>query len=265
MMLKPPAVASVEFRQIAENAATDDTAIKPETDLSGVGIRRSWLKSGPERKPAKRALHELFVLVAQTIDCENLYSAEMPTYDHLRWRITGRVAGTDYRVFQSEFIDAVNPRSGAAKRFSSLRCSNWVNVIALTSDMQVVVLRQYRPGTDSVCLEIPGGMIDDGEEPAVAAARELQEETGYVSKQWLRLGTCAPNPAIANNTLHTYLALGSELQQAPTPDDGEVLEVTTASLVTIKQWLADGTIDHALVLAAFAHFALHQPVLWAGA
>jgi ADP-ribose pyrophosphatase len=124
-----------------------------------------------------------------------------------------------------------------------------------------VTLRQYRPGTDSICLEIPGGMIDEGEQPMVAAARELEEETGYVAGRWSLLGRCSPNPALQNNSLHSYLALDATATGIAAPEDGEVLSVTTIPMATMVAMIRQGEVEHALVLAAFAHLALAQPEL----
>ena len=174
----------------------------------------------------------------------------------LAWRLGARIPGHDYRIFQTAFADGVHPRGGADKRFSLIDCVDWVNMIALTRDQRVVLVRQYRPGTDSVCLEIPGGMVDAGESPAEAAARELVEETGYTSARWEQLGKVAPNPAIFNNHLHTFLALDAEQTTAPRPEGAEVIDVETATLDECHAAIRDGRIDHALVVAAFGHLAL---------
>src|SRR5690242_13102068 len=111
--------------------------------------------------------------------------------DDLRWRLGTRYPGHDYRVFRTSFVDGRHEQTGKAIRFSIIEATSWVNIIALTRDERVVLVRQYRAGVDRVCLEIPGGMVDPGEEPAQAAARELVEETGYTTANWRLIGSVA--------------------------------------------------------------------------
>jgi ADP-ribose pyrophosphatase len=180
--------------------------------------------------------------------------------DQLAWTLGARVPAHDYRVFRTAFVDGSHPRVGT-KRFSLIECVDWVNIIALTDDGNVVLVRQFRVGSAEVCLEIPGGMVDEGELPRDAAARELVEETGYTAQAWRSLGTVRPNPALQGNTLHTFLATGAVRTREPELDSSEVLAVELRSLADVHAALTSGAIDHALVVVAFAHLALTQHVL----
>jgi 8-oxo-dGTP pyrophosphatase MutT (NUDIX family) len=174
----------------------------------------------------------------------------------LAWKSLARVDGGNYRIFRTAFLDAAHPRTHATKRFSLILTGDWVNVIALTPAREVVLIRQWRAGTDAVTLEIPGGMIDPGEDPRTAVARELAEETGYTARTWHALGVIAPNPAILGNHLHCFLALDAALTEPLRPDGSEVLAQLTAPLADALAMVRDGRIDHALVVAAFGLFAL---------
>ena len=184
---------------------------------------------------------------------ESMYAA--PMSDDLAWRLGARHPGHDYKIFRTERRDGTNPRTGATTRFSLIEAGDWVNVIALTTGGEVVMLRQYRPGIDRVCLEIPGGMIEPGEDPVAAGLRELAEETGYTGGAAELIGKVAPNPAIQNNTLYTVLVTGVALTQPPAPDPGEVLAMHTSPLSEVTRQIRDGEIEHALVVVAFAHLA----------
>ena len=176
--------------------------------------------------------------------------------DELVWPVITRTEGHDYGIFRTRLVQARHPRTGVERRFSTIECVDWVNVIALTPDDRVVLVRQFRVGAEKVCIEIPGGLVDPGEDAAAAAARELLEETGYVARSWRRLGEVRPNPAIQANRLTTFLALDAEPVAQATPDAGEVLGVETVPLADVEAMVRDGRIDHALVVVGFAHLAL---------
>jgi 8-oxo-dGTP pyrophosphatase MutT (NUDIX family) len=127
---------------------------------------------------------------------------------------------------------------------------HWVNVVPLTSAGRVLLVRQWRFGIAAPTLEIPGGMVDEGD-PHAAAARELEEETGYRAGQLERLGVLHPNPAFLSNRLSTFLATDLERIGEPTGDGSEEIELETAALADIPAMIGSGEISHALVVAAF--------------
>jgi len=163
-------------------------------------------------------------------------------------------------VFQSPIfsIRQVSARSGQRdleKKFVVLDSADWVNVIALTQDEQVVLIRQYRHGTEQITTEIPGGVAEKGEDPMTAARRELLEETGYDTEDWKQIGVVEPNPAFQVNRAYTFLAQGVRKVAEPQLDESEEIEVEEQPLSKITELIADGTIRHSLVLCAFYHLA----------
>lgn len=132
-----------------------------------------------------------------------------------------------------------------------LESQPWVNVIPLLPDGRVLLVRQWRFGIEAPTLEIPGGVLDPGEDDHTGAARELLEETGYRAHQWRRLGEVHANPAILNNRVSTWLATDLEQMGEPEGDGEEELELTSAPLAEIPGLIARGEISHSLVVAAF--------------
>jgi 8-oxo-dGTP pyrophosphatase MutT (NUDIX family) len=175
---------------------------------------------------------------------------------HWRKHSTARIG--NYNIFELLRETVESPRTGRTLDAVVLDSADWVNVLAFTEAGQCVLIRQYRFGNERVTLEIPGGMIDPGESPLAAAARELREETGYGASRWTSLGECAPNPAFQRNRLHTFLAEGCERVGAQEQDPGEDIEVVLADEAALDASVRSGEIDHALVLVAFYKWALHR-------
>jgi 8-oxo-dGTP pyrophosphatase MutT (NUDIX family) len=157
----------------------------------------------------------------------------------------------DMGIFQVNRLRARSPRTGESRSISVLQAGDWVNIVALTPEEQVVLVRQFRHGVREFTLEIPGGMVDRGETPAQAAVRELREESGYAGGEPVLLGVVAPNPAFLNNLCYTYLLENCRRIGEPELDRGEDLEVLTRPLCDIPGIIASGAIDHALVVCAF--------------
>jgi len=158
----------------------------------------------------------------------------------------------DHRVLRVRQDVSRLPRTGEVHEFCVLEMPEWVNIIALTPEDRVVMIRQYRHGTGEIGLEIPGGAVDEDDVyPAEAARRELVEETGYEAEQILPLGKVAPNPALQNNRCHSFLALGARPVRKQRLDEGEDIEVEEIDLGTIPDLIGSGVISHGLVVVAF--------------
>jgi 8-oxo-dGTP pyrophosphatase MutT (NUDIX family) len=126
---------------------------------------------------------------------------------------------------------------------------SWANVLALTKTGQVVLVRQYRHGVCDVLWEFPGGVVEDGEDPAEGAKRELLEETGYAASHLIQVGKVYPNPALQTNALYCYLALGVERKREQNLDAGEDIEVHLVPLDELLEMAKRGEFPHALMTA----------------
>ncbi|MGE0142417.1 MAG: NUDIX hydrolase [Planctomycetota bacterium] len=167
------------------------------------------------------------------------------------WPETRRARLAQYYVFDVQIAHRVSPRTGREMGFFIIDTLDWVNVIAETTAGEIVLVHQFRHGPATATIEIPGGAIELGENPAVAAARELREETGYASSSSpIYLGSVNPNPALFTNRCHSYLIRGCERVGDPDPDAGEDFEVLTLPLTELESRVLRGEIDHALVLNA---------------
>jgi ADP-ribose pyrophosphatase len=171
----------------------------------------------------------------------------------------------DCRVFRVNRDISRNPRDGREHDFYRLEAPDWINIIPLTSDDEVVMIEQYRHGTREVTLEIPGGMVDEGESPGQSAVRELLEETGYEAPSIVALGEARPNPAIQQNWIHLFLAHGVVRRGEPQFDGTEHTVVRLVPLRDVPALISDGTISHALVIVAFYRLWLYQQDYQAGA
>jgi 8-oxo-dGTP pyrophosphatase MutT (NUDIX family) len=165
----------------------------------------------------------------------------------------------DLRIMKVQEVTAISPKTGNEHGFFVLDTVDWVNVLPITPDQEVVFVRQYRHGSDDLSLEIPGGMVDPGEAPIVSAARECLEESGFGASDLKSLGVLNPNPAVFNNQLHTFVAedvvIEADIQNTAT----EQTEVVLVPVADLTSYLLDGRIDHALVAATlWRYLYLHR-------
>ena len=166
-----------------------------------------------------------------------------------------------WKVLRSEYLvrapwavlrkdTCLMPGGQEVPEYYVLEYPNWVNVVAVTAENQFILVRQYRHGVAGTVLEIPGGVIDDGESPEEAARRELLEETGYSFPSIEKLCVLYPNPATSNNTTTSYLATGGVLVQEQQLDAQEEIEVLTVSADELKKMLFSNEFGQALHASA---------------
>ncbi len=161
------------------------------------------------------------------------------------WFIEKSEPGPDLKLFEARFDFIKNPRNGITEKKVILSGGNAVNVIALTSDNEIVLVQQYRFGTASYTLELPGGLVDPDESPIKAAERELEEETGYTcGEKLIPLGKIGQNPVFMDSYVHHFLALDVKLTKQQTLDAGENIEVILMPLEELKFRWQKGEIEH---------------------
>ena len=161
-------------------------------------------------------------------------------------RVKDEPAGT-FRVFDVHRLELEDASGRDRGHAFTVRCNDWCNVVAVTPEDEIVLVWQYRFGSEALSLEIPGGVIDTGEAPEDAARRELREETGYEATSLEPLLVVEPNPAIQNNRCHTFLARGARPTAATRFDSMEELETVLLPGSRLEDLLDSGQITHALV------------------
>ena len=172
------------------------------------------------------------------------------------WTLLDSQDVSDHRIFRIRHDLYRFEPTGARRDFVVLDSPDWVNIVPVTPDDQVVLIRQYRHGIQRVTLEIPGGMVDAGESPQEAAVRELKEETGFAPTEVQPLGQVSPNPAIQNNCCYTFLGRGCHRVAEPEGDPFERIEVLLRPLSEIPELIRSGEICHALIINALAFMGL---------
>lgn len=179
------------------------------------------------------------------------------------WTLLEKQVAFQTRIFRIVLARWLSPRTELENTFSIVDSADWVNVVALDKAGNLVMIRQFRFGTERFTLEVPGGMVDPGERPSDAAERELYEESGYRAERLIDLGFVEPNPAIFNNRAYMFLAEGCVRTGAQVLDDAEDIEVVTLPVAEALSLLRSGAISHALVAVALQRFELYSAGLLA--
>jgi ADP-ribose pyrophosphatase len=171
-------------------------------------------------------------------------------------KISSQLLG-DFRIFRLRSDRAISPRTGQPHDFMVIDSVNWVNVVAITPDQQLVLIEQFRHGSGTVELEIPGGMIDPHDaSPEAGGVRELREETGYAGENPQIIGQVFPNPAIMSNTCFTLLVENCRCIHPVEFDRGEDLITRLVPVSEVRELVASGKIRHSLVVAGLYYFEL---------
>lgn len=174
------------------------------------------------------------------------------------WEREGSEVVADCRVFRvlrDQFRRASDGKTG---EFFVIDSPDWVNVIAITGDSEVVMIEQFRQGTAELNIELPGGIVDDNETAEQAARRELLEETGYTSDDWTFLGASRPNPAIQSNTMSYFLARNCAKTADAAFDPDESIVTRLVRVHEAEEMIRRGIVTHSLVIAAFHYFRLFE-------
>ncbi len=170
------------------------------------------------------------------------------------WKRVRSEYGPNLKLFRARFDYMRNPRNRKTERMIILESSDSVNVVALTPDEHILFVRQYRFGISAETLELPGGIVDPGEDPLLAARRELAEETGHTGSPWTPLGKIPSNPVFQTAYIHHFMVQDIQLTTAPNLDDGEEIFLEHIPLRQVEKDLYHGRFQHPHTLSALLSF-----------
>ena len=173
------------------------------------------------------------------------------------WQTLEEGQSEDWTVMKLRHVKRQHAVDGRVGRFTVADAPGWVNILPITESGSVVLVEQFRHGLNAASLEIPGGVLHNGEDPRSAAERECLEETGYASSADAELlGVVDPNPAFMTNVCSVYLWKGCRKVSEQELDPLEDIRVVEVPWETFLDKVRSGEIRHSLVLSAVALFSL---------
>ncbi|HEX2209411.1 MAG TPA: NUDIX hydrolase [Longimicrobium sp.] len=170
------------------------------------------------------------------------------------WEVVREDQKGDFEMFRVHTMHARSPEDGSIHEFNLACAPDGVAVIAITPDERLVMVEQWRHPVQRVTLELPAGVVDEGERPEDAGPRELREETGYAGGEPECIGTCVVNPSWQNTRVHAVVVRGVERAGDKELDDAEETRVRCVPVARVRRMVAEGEIDSATAIAALAFF-----------
>ncbi|MDG2170213.1 MAG: NUDIX hydrolase [Opitutales bacterium] len=158
-----------------------------------------------------------------------------------------------FKVFKSRFRHPVRQTEGD---FFAIDAADWITVVAITENQELVAVRQFRFGIEDLSLEVPAGLMEAGEDPLATGLRELREETGYEGENAELLGWVYPNPAIQTNRCFV-IAVNNARKIASTEwDEHEEIQTQLIPLGEMSQRIQNGEFRHSLSVCAWSYYCM---------
>jgi len=173
-----------------------------------------------------------------------------------KWDIQERRELFNRRIFSIDDLRCYHPEKDVTHDFYVLNNPDWINIVVLTHDESLVLVKQHRLGTDEITIETVAGLMNDEELPEISAQRELLEETGFQAGEMILMKKLSANPAIMSNHIYFYLALNSRKIADQSLDMAEDIDVITVSQHEALEMISEGTINHTIIVTALSLFFL---------
>ncbi len=154
------------------------------------------------------------------------------------------------KIFELEFRDYLDDENQLHEGIAVIHSKDAANVVPITNDNNIVLVRQFRFGIEDYTLEVPGGLLEPNEDRLKAVQRELLEETGYTSTEFTFLGSVYSNPVFIDCEIHHFLAFGASLQSEQQLDFDEEIEIVELSITDVYKRLDKGEFKHPHTVSA---------------
>ena len=179
------------------------------------------------------------------------FNADVSAQNMKMWRQLGSKKLVQDRWLSLRADSCELPNGHIVDPYYVIEDAEWVHVFAQDCEDRVLIVRQYRYAANAECAELPGGVVEPDETSLTAARRELQEETGFIADEWIKVGKVFANPARQTNAIHIYLASGLSAQNDQQLDESEAITFEFASVNDIKTMIEKGEFSQSLHIASF--------------